>query len=106
MKVNDKRLNIKDNKEYEVFTFVKEEIETMCNYDYINDYWKVETNYQPHITKLLKLNNVDYTIDSVDENGRITRLIVRLSKKQISFRNEIVLTEEQREARGKALKNR
>ena len=55
---------------------------------------------------MVPINNVDYTIDSVDENGRITRLIVRLNKKQISFRNEVVLTEEQREARGKALKNR
>ena len=88
-KLNDERVKNENLiREYEVFTFTKEEVETSCNYDAINGAWKVYTNYQPHITKLFKLNNAEIIIESVNLNGTVTSVTALLDGKQIGFANK------------------
>lgn len=96
---DDRVKNLDLVREYEVFTFTREEQETIINYNPIDDNFKVWTNYQPHITKILKLKNIGFGIESVNANGTITSMVAYLSGKQIMFcnpREKREYTEEER----------
>lgn len=84
VRINDKSLI----KEYEIFTFTREEQETNITYLYEEQIWIGYTNIQPQITKLLKLKDIDYEIDSVNEKGVITSIKFKLDGKQISYTNK------------------
>lgn len=101
-KINDHRIN--DNSEKEIFIYSSEEKETNLNFDYKEGVWQVWTSVPNHITKLLKLKNHTFEVESVTETGRITAIKGTLSAKQISFGNILELTEEQREAKAKILR--
>lgn len=101
-KINDYRIN--DNSEKRIFTYSTEEKETHLNFNYENKVWEVWTSVPNHITRLLKLKNHNFEVDSVTETGTITAIKGALSFKQVSFRNIIELTEEQREAKAKMLR--
>ena len=83
-------------REYEFFTYSREEMETVLNYDVISGKWKFWSNYTTHITKLLKLNGVEVTIESVGESGNITSMSAILDAKQVRLVNKVVLSEEKR----------
>lgn len=96
--LSDERCKVKNGaeREYEVFTYSREEQETIINYNPVDDNFKVWTNYQPHITKILKLKNIGFGIESVNANGTITSMVAYLSGKQIMFCNPREYTEEER----------
>lgn len=75
-------------REYEVFTFVREEQETNLTYLYEEKMWVGYTNIQSQITKLLKLRDIEFEIDSVSEKGTITSIKFKLDEKQISYTNK------------------
>ena len=75
-------------REYEVFTFAKEEQETNLNYLHEEQIWVGYTNVQPQITKLLKLRDIEFEIDSVNEKGTITSIKFKLDSKQVSYTNK------------------
>ena len=83
--------------ENEVFTFTREEQETNLTYLHEDGIWLGYTNVQPQITKLLKLKNLDFEIDSVNENGTITSIKFKLDSKQVSYTNKREYSEEQLE---------
>lgn len=95
VRINDQR--IKDTSLCEVFTYAEEEKETNLNFDYKEQVWRVWTSVPTHITKLLKLKDNNFKVDSVTEMGTITSIKGTLLPKQISFRNIIEFSEEQRE---------
>lgn len=96
--LDDTRINnINLIREYEVFTFVKEEQETNLTYLYEEQIWVGYTNVQPQITKLLKLKNLEFEIDSVNENGTITSIKFKLDSKQVSYTNKREYSDEQLE---------
>lgn len=99
-KISDKRVN--DISEKEVMVYPREEKETILSFDYQEQVWKVWTSVPEHITKLLKLKNNNLEVDSVTETGTITSIKGNLNPKQVSFRNNIEMTEE----RKKEIKNR
>ena len=84
-------------REYEVFTFTREEQETNLTYLHEDGIWVGYTNVQPQITKLLKLKNLEFEIDSVNENGNITSIKFKLDSKQVSYTNKREYSEEQLE---------
>ena len=84
-------------REYEVFTFTREEQETNLTYLHEDGIWVGYTNVQPQITKLLKLKNLEFEIDSVNENGTITSIKFKLDSKQVSYTNKREYSEEQLE---------
>lgn len=87
--LNDARINDKNLiREYEVFTFVREEQETNITYLYEEQIWIGYTNVQPQITKLLKLKDLEFEIDSVNEKGTITSIKFKLNGKQVSYHNK------------------
>jgi hypothetical protein len=57
--------------------YTREEMETLCRYDYVNNYWIVDTNVQKHITKLLKIAGQPLNGEWEDSKGENagTRLI-------------------------------
>lgn len=95
VKISDKRVN--DTSLCEVFTYAEEEKETNLNFDYKEKVWRVWTSVPTHITKLLKLKDNNFKVDSVTETGAITSIKGTLLPKQVSFRNIIELSEEQKE---------
>lgn len=94
-KINDKRIS--DTTEREVFTYSEDEKETILNFDYKNKVWNVWTSVPTHITKLLKLKNSNFIVDTVTNTGAITSIKGTLKANQISFRNIIELSEERKE---------
>ena len=101
--LSDERCKVKNGaeREYEVFTYSREEQETIINYNPVDDNFKVWTNYQPHITKILKLKNIGFGIESVNANGTITSMVAYLSGKQIMFCNPREKREYSEEERAK-----
>lgn len=95
VKIDDRR--VKDTSERNVFSYSEDEKETTLRYDYKNKVWEVETSVPTHITRLLKLKNNNFQVVTVNSNGTITSIKGTLNRKQISFRNIIELSEEQRE---------
>ena len=93
VRINDENLI----REYEVFTFTREEQETNLTYLHEDGIWVGYTNVQPQITKLLKLKNLEFEIDSVNENGTITSIKFKLDSKQVSYTNKREYSEEQLE---------
>ena len=93
IRINDENLI----REYEVFTFVREEQETNITYLYEEQIWVGYTNIQSQITKLLKLKDLEFEIDSVNEKGTITSIKFKLDSKQVSYKNKREYTEEQLE---------
>ena len=93
--VNDNRINA----DYlcDVYTYSLEEKETILTFDYQEQVWTVWTSVPSHITKLLKLKDNNFKVESVTDTGRITSIRGILKPKQISFRNIIELSEERRE---------
>lgn len=108
VRINDENLI----REYEVFTFVKEEQETNLTYLHEDGIWVGYSNVQTQITKLLKLRDIEFEIDSVNENGTITSIKFKLDSKQVSYTNKREkreLSEEQLEGmreRAKAMHKR
>ena len=105
IRINDENLI----REYEVFTFVREEQETNITYLYEENIWVGYTNIQSQITKLLKLKDLEFEIDSVNEKGTITSIKFKLDSKQVSYKNKREYSEEQLEEmreRGKAMHKR
>ena len=102
VRINDENLI----REYEVFTFTREEQETNITYLYEEQIWVGYTNIQSQITKLLKLRDITFEIDAVNEKGTITSIRFKLDSKQISYcnkREKRELSEEQlEEMRNKA----
>ena len=87
--LDDARINnLNLIKQYEVFTFTREEQETNLNYLYEEQIWVGYTNIQPQITKLLKLRDIEFEIDTVNEKGTITSIKFKLDGKQISYTNK------------------
>ena len=84
IRINDENLI----REYEVFTFVREEQETNLTYLYEEQIWVGYTNIQSQITKLLKLRDITFEIDTVSEKGTITSIKFKLEAKQISYTNK------------------
>jgi hypothetical protein len=76
--------------------YFNEEQETVCVYDKIDDAWDVYTCVQKHMTKLFKIS-VPYWVEK--ENDRVIAARWKLKSKQIRFAMEIVLSDEQKEAR-------
>ncbi|MCX0355261.1 hypothetical protein LI064_12110 [Clostridium perfringens] len=104
VKINDKRVS--DTSEREVFTYSEDEKETILNFDYKNKVWNVWTSVPAHITKLLRLKNNNFDVDTVTNTGTITSIKGTLKLKQIGFKNIIELSDERREElknRGKCL---
>ena len=95
VKINDKRVS--DTTEREVFTYSENEKETILNFDYKNKVWNVWTSVPTHITKLLKLKNNNFIVDSVLSTGYITSIKGTLKLKQVSFRNIIEFSKERKE---------
>ena len=105
VRINDENLI----REYEIFTFTREEQETNLNYLYEEQIWVGYTNIQSQITKLLKLKDLEFEIDSVNEKGTITSIKFKLDSKQVSYKNKRQYSEEQLEEmreRGKQLYKR
>ena len=87
--LDDTRINNQNLiREYEVFTFTREEQETNITYLHEEGIWVGYTNVQPQITKLLKLKDIEFEIDSVNEKGTITSIKFKLDAKQISYTNK------------------
>lgn len=95
VKINDKRVS--DTSEREVFTYSEDEKETILNFDYKNKVWNVWTSVPTHITKLLRLKNNNFIVDTVTSTGSITSIKGTLRANQISFRNITELSEERKE---------
>lgn len=93
IRINDENLI----REYEVFTFVREEQETNLTYLYEEQIWVGYTNIQSQITKLLKLKGLEFEIDSVNNQGTITSIKFKLDSKQVSYKNKREYSEEQLE---------
>lgn len=106
MKANISDHRVEDTSLKEVYTYPAEEKETILNYDYSKGQWTVWTSVPSHITKLLKLNSGEFEVDSVTDSGTITAIKGTIDKKQISFRNIIELTEEQKQIRRERAKER
>ncbi len=102
--INDNRVLDKSLKE--IFTFTTEEKETHLTYDYELKEWIVYSNVPEHMTRLLKLNNHSLEVSTVTETGAITSITGNLKPKQVSFRNIIELSEEEKEKRSIAAKER
>ena len=105
IRINDENLI----REYEIFTFTREEQETNLNYLYEEQIWVGYTNIQSQITKLLKLKDLEFEIDSVNEKGTITSIKFKLDSKQVSYKNKRQYSEEQLEEmreKGKAMHKR
>ena len=105
VRINDENLI----REYEVFTFTREEQETNLNYLHEEQIWIGYTNVQPQITKLLKLKGLEFEIDSVNENGTITSIKFKLDSKQVCYHNKREYSEEQLEEmreKAKAMRKR
>ena len=100
VRINDENLI----REYEVFTFTREEQETNLNYLYEDGIWVGYTNVQPQITKLLKLKGLEFEIDSVNENGTITSIKFKLDSKQVTYHNKREYSDEQLEEMRKKAK--
>lgn len=64
-------------------SYTRDEMETICRYDYLNNEWIVETNVQKHITKLQKI--AGEPIQSEIEGNRLISGRWVLSKPQIRF---------------------
>lgn len=94
-RINDQRIN--DTSLCEVFTYAEEEKETTLIFDHKNKIWNVWTSVPTHITKLLKLKDNNFKVDSVTEVGTITAIKGTLLPKQISFKKIIELSEERKE---------
>ena len=95
--------------QYEVFTFTREEQETNITYLYEENIWVGYTNIQSQITKLLKLKDLEFEIDSVNEKGTITSIKFKLDSKQVSYKNKREYSKEQLKEmreRGKAMHKR
>ena len=93
IRINDENLI----REYEVFTFTREEQETNLTYLYEENIWVGYTNIQSQITKLLKLKGLEFEIDSVNNQGTITSIKFKLDSKQVSYKNKREYSEEQLE---------
>ena len=79
----------------------REEMETVCNYDVLEQCWYIESTYRRHITKLMKqYDNVE--IVSQYPNGTPTQVRVKLTEDLISFRKP--MTKEQKEKLSQGLK--
>ena len=81
----------------------REEMETICNYDALEQCWYIESTYRSHITKLLKqYDNVE--IISQLPSGTPTQVRVKLTKDLITFRKPMTVSEETKQKRTEALK--
>lgn len=103
--------SIKDNRVTdtelkEILTFTADEKETHLTYDYEAREWIVYSNVPEHMTRLLKLNNHNLEVLTVTETGAITSISGNLNPKQVSFRNIIELSEEEKQKRSIAAKER
>lgn len=94
---DDRVKNLDLVREYEVFTFTREEQETNLTYLYEENIWVGYTNIQSQITKLLKLKGLEFEIDSVNNQGTITSIKFKLDSKQVSYKNKREYSEEQLE---------
>lgn len=79
-------------------SFTGIERETIINISDEDDMWDVYTRQGKIMTKLKKIGVEPYKVEK-DENGRIESAWYKLNYKQISFRKEIILTNEQKEKR-------
>ena len=108
--LDDTRINNQNLiREYEVFTFTREEQETNLTYLHEEQIWVGYTNIQSQITKLLKLKDLEFEIDSVNEKGTITSIKFKLDSKQVSYKNKREYSKEQLKEmreRGKAMHKR
>ena len=70
----------------DTYTYTKDEMETICRYDYIDNCWYVETNVKKHMTKIMnKYEN--HKVISVNTDGNPSKISAKLGEKQVSFRN-------------------
>lgn len=80
------------------------EMETHLNYDALDECWYIETNYRPHITKLMNTYKDKVEVVEQYENGTPVYVKVKLEDDLITFRKgKRVLSEEQKEQKKKQL---
>lgn len=103
---NIKDDRVKDTSFKEIFSFAAEEKETHLTFDYEKQEWIVYSNVPNHITRLLKLKSHSLKVETVAESGAITSITGTLKPTQVSFRNIIELTEEQKEKKSISAKER
>lgn len=78
--------------------YSREEMETHLNYDALEECWYIETNYRPHITKLMNTYQDKVEVVEQYENGTPVYVKVKLEDDLITFRKgKKVLSEEQKE---------
>lgn len=73
----------------------KEEQETVCVWDAVDECWIIESSYRKHITKLKKQYGGKVEVVSQYPNGTPVMVRVRLDDDLVSFRKPI--SEERRE---------
>lgn len=95
VKIDDRR--VKDTSERNVFSYSEYEKETILRYNYKNKVWEVWTSVPTHMTRILKLKDNNFDVDTVTDTGSITAIKGTLDAKQVSFRNNKELSEEQKE---------
>jgi hypothetical protein len=79
-------------------SFTSIERETIINISDEDDMWDIYTRQGKIMTKLKKIGVKPYKVEK-DEDERIVSAWYKLNYKQISFRKEIILTDEQKEKR-------
>lgn len=104
VKIDDRR--VKDTSERNVFTYSEDEKETILRYDYKNKVWEAWTSVPSHITRILKLKDNNFDVDTVTDTGSITAIKGTLDQKQISFRNVKEISRELSEEQKEEIRNR
>lgn len=66
----------------------KEEMETVCVWDELNNCWMIESSTRKHITRLLKIYPQAEIIEQY-ESGTPTYIRVRLEEDLVSFRQPV-----------------
>jgi transcription initiation factor IIE alpha subunit len=79
-------------------SFTSIERETIINISDEDNMWDVYTRQGKIMTKLKNIGAVPYKVER-DENNRIESAWYKLNYKQVSFRKDIILSEEQKEKR-------
>lgn len=82
--------------------YSREEMETTCNYDYVNGEWDIYTTVPKHITKLLKQYGDKVEVLEKIDGGREVAVRVTIQEDIITFRR--VLTQEEKDKKAKGLK--
>lgn len=66
----------------------KEEMETVCVWDALENCWIIESSYRKHITRLMKVYPQAEIIEQY-ENGTPTYIKVKLNEDLVSFRQPV-----------------